>query len=83
MCCTLKSSLPAKCLSDSILWNHPRPSVRPSVSPSLSFVKIGWLVFSGIVHDDSWPWYLETDGAIFKKKKKKIGDLNLGQTGQN
>ena len=29
------------------------PSVRPSVRPSLSFLKIGPLVFSDIVHDDS------------------------------
>ena len=28
-------------------------SVRPSVRPSLSFLKIGSLVFSNIVHDDS------------------------------
>ena len=43
---------------------------RLSVRPSLSFLKVGSLLFSDIVHDDSWPWYLVTDKAIFKKKKK-------------
>ena len=38
-----------------------------SVCPSLSFLKIGSLVFSDIVHDDSWPWYLMTDRARFFK----------------
>ena len=47
-----------------------RPSVRcTSVCPSLSFLKIGPLDFSDIVHDDSWPWYLVTDEAWFLKKK--------------
>ena len=42
--------------------------VRLSARPSLSFLKIGWLVFSHIVHDDSWPWYLVTNEArLFKK----------------
>ena len=45
---------------------------RLSVRPSLSFLKVGSLLFSDIVHDDSWPWYLVTDKAIFKKKKKKL-----------
>ena len=40
-----------------------------SVRPSLSFLKIGSLVFSDILHDDSWPWYLVTDEARFLKKK--------------
>ena len=44
-------------------------SVYPSVHPSLSFFKIGSLVFSGIVHDDSWSWHLLTDRATFLKKK--------------
>ena len=43
-------------------------SVGPSVHPSLNFLKIESLVFSDIVHDDSWPWYLVTDGARFSKK---------------
>ena len=43
-----------------------------SVRPSLSFLKIGSLVFSDILHDDSWPWYLVTDEARFLKKKKKL-----------
>ena len=54
---------------------------RPSVCPSLRFLKIGSLVFSNIVHDDSWPWYLVADKARFLKKK--IGGKNLGQIGQN
>ena len=46
--------------------------VRLSICPSVSFLKIGSLVFSDIVHDDSWPWYLVIDGALdFWKKKKK------------
>ena len=45
---------------------------RLSVRPSLSFLKIGSLVFSDIVNHDSWPWYLVTDGARFLKKKKKL-----------
>ena len=40
-----------------------------SVCPSLSFLKIESLVFSDIVHDDSQPWYLVTDGARFLEKK--------------
>ena len=44
-----------------------------SIRPSLTFLKIGSLVFSFIVHDDSWPWYLVTaEARFFKKKKKKI-----------
>ena len=43
--------------------------VRPSVRPSLGFLKIGPLGFSGIVHDESWPWYLVTDKARFLIKK--------------
>ena len=52
-------------LVDSVLRNHSRPSVRPS----LSFLKIESSVFSNIVHDDSWPWYIVTDEARFLKKK--------------
>ena len=39
--------------------------VRLSVCQSLIFLKIGSLVFSDIVHDDSRPWSLVTDGARF------------------
>ena len=53
---------------DSVFWNHCRPSVRPSVRPRLSFLKIGLFVFSDIIHDDIWPWYLVTDEARFVKK---------------
>ena len=51
-------------------------SVCPSVCTSLTFLKIGSLVYSHIVHDDSWPWHLVTDSQIFEKE---IGRLNLGQ----
>ena len=44
-------------------------SVCPSIRPSLSSLKIWSLVFSDIVHDDSWPWYLVVDRARFLKKK--------------
>ena len=47
-------------------------SVRLYVRPSLSFLKIGSLVFSDIVHNDSWPWYLVTDRDRFLKKKIKL-----------
>ena len=43
----------------------PSVSLSVSVLPSLSFLKIGSLVFSDIVHDDSWPWYLVTDEVWF------------------
>ena len=58
-------------LVDNILWYYSPPSVGLSGRPSLGFLKIGWLVFSDIVHEDSWPWYLVTDEARFKKKKLK------------
>ena len=35
----------------------------------LLFLKTGSLVFSDIVHDDSWPWYLVTDEGRFLKKR--------------
>ena len=56
-------------------------SVCLSVRTSLNFLKIGSLIFSDIVHDDNWPWYLVTDEAIFLKKK--IGSPNLGPTSLN
>ena len=43
-----------------------------SVRPSRSFLKIGSLVFSDILHDDSWPWYLVTDETRFLGKKNKF-----------
>ena len=36
------------------LYSQTRPSVCPSVT---NFVKLGSLIFSDIVHDDSWPSY--------------------------
>ena len=56
-------------------------SVHPSVQPSLSFLKIRSVIFNDIVHDDSWPWYLETDKVRFLKKN--IGGLSLGPMGLN
>ena len=67
-------------LVDSILLNHSRTSVRLSVYPSLSFLKIGLLVFSDTVHDDNWPRYLVTEEARFLKRKKKIRGPNLDST---
>ena len=51
--------------------NHSCPSVCLSVRLSLSFLKIGSLVFSDIVHNDSWSWYL----ARFLKKKKRQSEF--------
>ena len=39
--------------------------IRLSVRPSLSFLKIGSLVFSDIVHGNSCPWYLVSNKARF------------------
>ena len=50
-------------------------SVRTSVRPSLNFLKIESLVFSNILCDYSWPWYLVTDEAQFLKKE--VGSLNM------
>ena len=50
-----------------------------SVHPLLDFLKIGSLVFSGILYVNTWPWYLVTDEARFLKKK--IGGPNLGSMG--
>ena len=55
--------------------------VCPSVHLSLTFLKLGPLVFSDIVHDDNWPWYVKTDEARFLKKKNS--GLNFGRRGQN
>ena len=65
------------------LWVCPSvcSSVYPSVCPSLSFFKIGSLVFSGIVHDDSWPWHLVTDRARILTKKKKYWQPEFGLNG--
>ena len=46
-----------------------RLSVCLSCRQSQSFLKIGSLFFSDIVHDDNWLRYLVTDGARFLKKK--------------
>ena len=63
--------------SYSVLWNHCL-SVRPSVRPSLSLLKIGSLIFSDIAWDDSWPWYLVTGRDRFLKKKIGPNGLKLG-----
>ena len=59
--------------SDSVPWNRSRLS--------LNFLKIGSLVFSGIVHDDSWPWHLVTDRARILTKKKKYWQPEFGLNG--
>ena len=53
-----------------------RISAPPFLGSSLSFLRIKSLVFAGIIHDDSWPWYLVTDEPRFLKKKNN----NLNQT---
>ena len=57
------------------------PSVCPSVHPSLNCLKIGSLVFSDIVQDDTWPWYLVTDETRFLNKI--FGSPNMGPMGLN
>ena len=58
-----------------LVWQHPMKLwhsglfVPLSVYLSLGFLTIGWLAFSNIVHDDSQPWYLVTDGARSWEKK--------------
>ena len=59
-CCTLDVNLTV-----SYEITLVRLSIRPSVHLSLGFLKIGSLVFSDIVHDDSWPWDPVTDAATF------------------
>ena len=44
-------------------------SIHLCISQSLNFLKIRTLVFSDIVDDDSWPWYLVTDKARLLKKR--------------
>ena len=56
-------------------------SVHLSIQPSLSFLKTESLVFSGILHDNSWPWYLVSDAARFLKKN--FGGPYLGPMGLN
>ena len=38
-------------------------SVCLPIHPSRNFFKIRSLVFTEIIHDDSWPWYIVTDEA--------------------
>ena len=61
-----------------LVWQRPMKSLL--LMNSLSFLKIRSLVFSDILHDDSWPWYLVT--ARFLKKKKKNGSPNLDRMGK-
>ena len=72
---TLVGQRPMKSLSSVCV------SVRPSIRPAISFLKIGSLVFSDIVRDDSWSWHLVTDKVRFLKKE--IVSLNLGPTNLN
>ena len=64
---------------------HPMKSLSfvclSSVHPSLTFLKIGSLVFSDIVHYDSWSWYLVTAEARFLKKKKINRQPKFGPSG--
>ena len=68
-----KCFLDAQFQLDTVLWNHPGlsvslsicPSVHLSIPPSLDIPKIGLLVFSDIVNDGSWPWYIVADEARF------------------
>ena len=56
--------------------------VRLSARPSLNFIKIGSLVFSNILHNNSWSSYLVTDKARLLKKKfgsQKFGPMGLNQ----
>ena len=69
---TIVGQRPLKSLSSACL------SICPSVCPSLNFRKTGPLVFSDIVHGDSWPRYLVTDETRFLEKK--IGGPNLRLT---
>ena len=62
-CSTLDSVCPTKSLLSVSL------SLCLSFCLSQSFLEIGLLVFSDIVHDDTWPWYLVTDKAKYLKKK--------------
>ena len=65
-----------------LVGQHPIKSllfVCPSVRLSLSFLKFGSLVFSDIVLDDSWPWYLVSDGARFLGKKNRPEFRSNGQ----
>ena len=67
-----------------LVRQHPIKSLSSdclSVPLSLRFLKIESLIFSDIVHDDSWPWYLVTDGA--RLMKNSFGSSNLGQTSQS
>ena len=63
-----------------LVGQHPVKSLS-SVRRSLRFLNIGSLVFSDIVHDDSWLWYLVSDEARFLRNI--FGGLNLGPTGVN
>ena len=59
-----------------LVGQHPmksRSSACQSVHLSLNFFKIGSLIFSDVVHDNSWPWYLVTDEARFLKKNVVAG----------
>ena len=53
-----------------------------AVRPSVTKFSQDWITsFFDIVDDDSWPWYLETGGARFLKKK--FDGINFGQMGQS
>ena len=65
-CSTLVGQCPLKSLSAVFL------SVRLFICPPVTKVSEDWIIiFSDIVHDDNWPWYLVTEKARFLEKKKK------------
>ena len=54
-------------------------SIRPSVHFSVSnFFKLESLVFSNVLHDDSWPWY-----SVIDEDWKEFGGLNSAPTSLN
>ena len=64
-----------------LVGQRPMKSLLRLSVRSSSFLKIGSLVFSDIVHVDGWPWYLVIDVASFLKKY--FGGPNLGPMGLN
>ena len=51
-----------------LVWWRPMKSLS-SICPSVTKFSQDWIIsFFDIVRDDSWPWYLVTDGARLSKK---------------
>ena len=64
-----------------LVGQRPMKSLLRLSVRSSSFLKIGSLIFSDIIHVDSWPWYLVIDVASFLKKY--FDGPNLGPMGLN